>query len=427
MLPGKDNRSTKIKLTERKVKQLLEHVPAGDDETYWDTLVPGWGLRLRRKGARTYVVGGRFGNGAYRRLEIGDARQLGFDAAKAKARLWLDLGANGKDPRTVEATAAAAKAAQHAHTLGAVADQFLREWVIGPNPQKPLQRRWFEVERHVAVFKDEWGLRPIREIERDELVKLVKAKAKSAPAEARNLLGAAKQLWGWAREQDFGLRHNIAADIKPRMVVGDKVSRERALTIEEARELYAAAAAMPYPYGPAFQLLTLSGLRLNECVAGRWRELDLKNRVWVIPAARMKGRQSKARPFEVPLTDRMIAILNTLPRFAGGDHLFTTTSGEKPITLGSKAKAVLDDQLLFSAPWQIHDLRRTIRSALVRPELGIKEEVAEAILAHKPPGIRAVYNVHPYFDERREAMEKWGDVVDPPSNVTRLIHHAAAS
>jgi integrase len=411
-----------IKLTKAKVKQLLAHVPAGDDETYWDTLLPGWGLRLRREGARTYVVGGRFGNSSYRRLELADARQTGFDDAKKKARLWLELGADGKDPRTVEAANVAAKAAQHAHTLAAVADQFL-EWVVGPNPDKPLQRRWFEVKRHVGVLTAKWGQRAIGEIERDELVKLVKDKAKTAPAEARNLLGAIKQLFGWAREQDFGLRHNITADIKPRMVVGDKVSRERAPSIEEARALYTAATAMPYPYGPAFQLLILSGLRLNECVGGRWREVDLKNRVWVIPAARMKGRQGKARPFEVPITGRMAAIFAAMPHFAGGDHMFTTTSGEKPIALGSKAKQALDAKLDIAA-WQIHDLRRAVRSGLAK--LGVQDEVAEAVLAHKPPGIRGVYNVFPYLDERRAALELWGDEVG--GNVTRLRqHHAAAS
>jgi integrase len=297
----------------------------------------------------------------------------------------------------------------------------MAEWVIGPNPKRPRQRRHFEVKRHVAVLTDKWAARSITSIERDEVVTLVKAKAKTAPAEARNLLGAAKQLFGWAREQDFGLRANVAADIKPRMVCGDKVARERAPTIEETRALYAAAAAIPYPYGAAFQMLILTGLRLNECVGGRWREINLKQRVWTIPASRMKGTQTKARPFEVPLTDRMITILESLPRFHGGDHVFTTTGGNKPIALGTKAKKALDDKAAI-ADWQIHDLRRALRSALA--SFGVKDEVAEACLAHKQPGIRAVYNQHPYFDERAAALTQWGDAIDPPSNVTRFKHHA---
>jgi integrase len=415
----------KTKLTQAEVKRLLARDPTSDED-HWDTLLPGFGLRLRHKGARTWVVGGRFGNGVWRRLELGDARPergMTLEAAKEKARAWLELGAKGKDPRTVEAAAVAAKAAEDAHTVAAVAQAFMAEWVIGPNPKKPRQRRWFEVKRHVAVLTDKWAARPINEIERDELVKLVKAKAKTAPAEARNLLGAAKQLFGWAREQDFGLRANVAADIKPRMVVGDNVARERAPSIEEARALYAAAATLPYPFGPAFQMLILSGLRLNECVAGRFREIDLKTKTWTIPASRMKGREGKTRPFELPLTDRMIAILESLPRFAGGDYLFTTTGGSLPIALGTKAKTALDDKAAI-ADWQIHDLRRALRSALA--SFGVKDEVAEACLSHKQPGVRGIYNVYPYFSERRDALTRWGDEIDPPSNVRQLRQPHAA-
>jgi integrase len=416
----------KTKLTQAEVKRLLARDPASDED-HWDTLLPGFGLRLRRKGAKTWVIGGRFGNGVWRRLEIGDARPergMTLEAAKAKARAWLEISASNRDPRAVEAAAVVAKAAEQAHTVAAVAAQFMAEWVIGPNPKKPRQRRWFEVQRHVAVLTDKWAARPINEIERDELVKLVKAKARHAPAEARNLLGAAKQLLSWAREQDFGLRANVAADIRPRMVCGDKVSRERAPTIEETRTLYAAASTMPYPYGPAFQMLILTGLRLNECVGGRWREIDFKTKTWTIARSRMKGRESTARSFEVPLTDRMIAILESLPRFAGGDHLFTTTGGDKPIALGTKAKTALDDKAQLAEPWQIHDLRRGLRSALA--SFGVKDEVAESCLAHKQPGVRGIYNRHPYFDERAVALTQWGDAIDPPSNVTRLRNATVA-
>ena len=53
----------------------------------------------------------------------------------------------------------------------------------------------------------------------------------------------------------------------------------------------------------------------------------------------------------------------------------------------------------------IHDLRRTMRTHL--SSLGVRSEVAERCLNHKPPGIEAVYNTHDYFAERRAALETW--------------------
>ena len=47
-------------------------------------------------------------------------------------------------------------------------------------------------------------------------------------------------------------------------------------------------------------------------------------------------------------------------------------------------------------------LRRVVRSGLAA-----LRNVAEAILAHRPPGFVGVYDLHEYEDEKREALEKW--------------------
>jgi integrase len=395
----------KIRLNEKKVAKLMSK-PAAKHKVYWDQTLPGFGIRLRSEGARTYVAGGRFGGEHYRPLEIGDARKMEFETAKAKAREWLAFDAEGKDPRVVASAKEREAARRRAHSFASIAEAFVTEAVIGPNQEKPLQRRWREVRRQTGILVAKWGQRSIHDIHRDELVRFIKDRAKSAPAETRNLLGVAKQLFGWARDQDYGLETNVAADVRPGRIIGPKVTRERALSTDEIRTLWAKVSAMPYPYGPAYQLLILTGLRLNECVQARRGEIDLKAKVWTVPASRMKGK----RPHKVPLTPRMIAIFEELPKISG-DCVFSTTGGELPISLGSKIKDQLDAELKFEESWQNHDLRRSIRSGLA--ELGVSDVVAEAVLAHRQPGILAVYNKHPYLDERRDALERWGDVVAP--------------
>jgi integrase len=412
----------KIKLNEKKVARLVDRPTSKKHEIYWDQLLPGFGLRRRREGARTYVAGGRFGGEHYRPLEIGDARKMKFEVAKAKAREWLAFDAEGKDPRAEEAAKAAAGVAKklegerrNGHTLNAVADEFIKSKVIGPDEKKPLQRKWREVRRHVGILTAKWGSRPIHDITRPEAVAFIKSK-KSTPAEARNLLGVAKQLFSWARDQEYGLEVNIFADIKPGSIIGEKVSRDRALKENEIHALWVEVSKLRYPYGPAYQMLILTGLRLNECVQGRWSEIDRKTRIWTIPASRMKGKNRTARPHVVPLTDKMIRILDGLPRFAG-DYMFTTTGGKKPTSLSDKIKKQLDAELKFDEEWENHDLRRTINSSLEAME-DIKGEVIDTILAHKQPGVKGVYNRHQYVKERRAALERWGDHVGSLPNVT---------
>ena len=72
---------------------------------------------------------------------------------------------------------------------------------------------------------------------------------------------------------------------------------------------------MGYPFGPLYRLLLLTGVRLSEACEASWQEFDFNERVWTIPAARMKKTGSEAKPHMVPLTDAILQVLETLPRF----------------------------------------------------------------------------------------------------------------
>jgi integrase len=102
--------------------------------------------------------------------------------------------------------------------------------------------------------------------------------------------------------------------------------------------------------------------------------------------------------------------------------LFSTTFGEKPAWMNDKIKKLLDARMLRTLKalarrcgddpdkvmlksWTNHDLRRTLRSGLSR--LRINRDTAEAILAHVPGGIVGTYDVHDYFAQKKEALERW--------------------
>jgi integrase len=169
----------------------------------------------------------------------------------------------------------------------------------------------------------------------------------------------------------------------------------------------------------------LTALRLNELVGASRPEFNHRDRVWVVPAERMKGKNAgkkQARAHAVPITDDLLALLGLLPRLNGGPYLFSTTNGKSPTSLGSRMKERLNHRMLRTLralarvrredsrtvdlqPFVVHDVRRTVRSHLSR--LKVAEEVREAILAHVRPGIVGVYDHHDYLDEKREALELW--------------------
>ncbi len=59
----------------------------------------------------------------------------------------------------------------------------------------------------------------------------------------------------------------------------------------------------------------------------------------------------------------------------------------------------------------MHDLRRTCRSLLA--EIGINEQIAERCLNHKIQGLIGIYDRHNYYEDRKSALQKLSDLVEP--------------
>jgi integrase len=207
--------------------------------------------------------------------------------------------------------------------------------------------------------------------------------------------------------------------VKPKELVGVKAVRTRVLTDKELRTLWEAADALGYPSGPATKMLMLTGTRLNEVMEARWSEFDEETRLFTVPAARFK---MNAEHF-VPVTNELAALLETLPRWTQGDHLFSNTSGIKPLRFSEHAIAKLRAAVGAELPWSLHDIRRTVRTRL--SALRVPEHVAEMVIGHSRKGLARVYDQHQYRDEVREAVESWNALLlsivePPPPNVVRM-------
>jgi integrase len=63
-----------------------------------------------------------------------------------------------------------------------------------------------------------------------------------------------------------------------------------------------------------------------------------------------------------------------------------------------------------SANFTVHDFRRTARTHLAA--LGVLPHIGERCLNHKVKGVEGIYNRHDFFDERKEALQKWADLLD---------------
>jgi integrase len=359
------------------------------------------------------------------RRALGEYGELTLEKARTKARDWLELIRQGKDPKGEEERQRHAELRKRANSFTSVAEDFIRD-------KLPSERKGREVERDIRnEFISVWGARPITDIAPFDVRAVVKAaKDRGAPYQAFNLLTTARRLFSWAIDQEvYGLESSPCDRLKPKAIIGKKVFRTRILNDEELRAFWRATARLGYPYGPLFRMLMLTGQRKSEAAEAPWSEFDLDRKFWTIPAERMKADAAHL----VPLSDDVIEILRSLPRFKKGEHLFSTSFGVKPVNGFSKAKEQLDELMLEELrrvddkaklpPFVIHDIRRTMRTGL--SALPVPDLVRELVIAHTKPGLHKVYDQFAYAEEKRHALDLWAarlrSIIEPPhANVVPL-------
>jgi integrase len=408
----------KNRLTDRKLKALRRK---GIRYDVMDTDVPGFGVRVTPAGLRTFILIARYpGSENPTRRAIGEYPAISLQKARERAREWRQLLRRGIDPKAEEERERRAELRKMATTFAAVAEDFIQLHVQAQRRGKDSAR---EIRKELI---DSLGDRPIASIAREDVVLLIDAIARRpAPYLAHVVLGHARSLFNWAINRGtYGLESSPCDRIKPAALIGPKEARQRVLSDAELVALWKGTEALGYPFGPLYQLLLLTAARKSEVSDARWREFDLTKKIWTVPPERFKSNASHL----VPLSDAAVSIIEALPHFTKGDHLFTTTYGEKPISGFSKGKDRLDklmaEQLGTSPPpWVIHDIRRTVGTRLA--SLRIPDLVAEMVIGHGRKGLQRVYDQHTYEAEMREALELWAarlrDIVTPPrENVVRM-------
>jgi len=144
-------------------------------------------------------------------------------------------------------------------------------------------------------------------------------------------------------------------------------------------------------------------------LGARWDEINLAERVWTIPGARMKG----GKEHRVPLSDAAMTILEAMARLPVDEYVFPGRNGALGHMAMSRVLAAL------RADVSVHGFRSTFRDWAAETT-AYPREVAEMALAHAIDNqAEAAYRRGDLFEKRRALMRDWaqrcagGAVVQP--------------
>jgi integrase len=241
------------------------------------------------------------------------------------------------------------------------------------------------------------GSLPVTAIDTGFVLKVLEPIWTAKPETAGRIRGRIESTLDWARARGYRDGENPArwrGHLDQLLPAKSKIRRIKHL------------AALPYADVPAFmrrlrqqegmaaqalELTILTAARSGEILGMRWSEIDVTNRLWTIPAERMKA----GKEHRVPLSPRAMSIIKHAPR------------GEKLWALDAMAMTRLLRKMGHS--FTVHGFRSSFRDWAAE-QTNFPREVCEAALSHSNGDkVEAAYRRSDLFEKRRQLMEAWAD------------------
>jgi integrase len=231
---------------------------------------------------------------------------------------------------------------------------------------------------------------------------------------ARRLRNRIESVLDWATAAGLRSGDNPAAlkmigKLLPSRIKGAK-EHHAALDYRELPAFITALRARQGNDARALEFAILACARTAEVLGAKWSEIDFKDKLWIVPADRMKAGKEHRQP----LSPAAINLLRKLPREADNPHVFI---GSRPgMPLGDSTLQHMLKKLGCTAT--PHGMRATFRT-WAQERTNFPDIVQEMALAHSV-GSETVkaYRRGELMDKRRKLLDAWATYCASPATAT---------
>jgi hypothetical protein len=249
------------------------HLPKDKPEVFfWDDALPGFGIRVRKSGARRFIVQYREGGGATRRVVLGDPSLVALDKARDRARTLLSEVRLGADPQGDKVKA------RNAITFSKIVNSYLA--AVGSSFRTGTLDA---VRRHLQVHSKALHNKPAGLIQRADIAALLAGVASErGPVAANRVRASLSALWTWAVMEGVLETNPVAGTM-----VRTEVRRDRILTDAELTAVWNGT-GIGSDHDRIVRLLMLTACRRDEIGRMHWSEVE--DDLFILPAGRSKNR-----------------------------------------------------------------------------------------------------------------------------------------
>lgn len=351
-----------------------------------------WIFRYQRAGLARHM-----GLGGFAIVSLAEARQRAQDARKL---LLDDIDPlKNRHTRQAESRARAARSI----TFKKCAEEFIASQEASWK-NSDHRRQWRStLERYVYPVL---GDLPVAEIDGALMLRVLEPIWSSKPETASRLRGRIESILSRATALEYrtgenparwrgNLEHLLSDRKKVRAVKHHPALpySEVAAFLTDLRERQGSAAR-------ALEVTILTALRSGEVLGALWPEFDLQAKVWTVPKERMKG----GREHKVPLSNRVIEIVESLPR--DGKFVFAGSRPDRPLNVAAMLRVI---SRMKRSGITTHGFRSSFRD-WASETTNHPNHVVEMALAHAiGDDVEAAYRRGDLLAKRTTLMQDWAD------------------
>jgi integrase len=374
------------KLTKRTVDTTKP--VAGRDLVVWDSELPGFGLRVKPSGRKSYVLQFRNRQGRSRRLTLGAHGILTPDAARRQAKQLLAEVERGADPVTER------EQERRAASVAELAELYMEQHLIPKGKPGSVVAFRGLLDRHILPAL---GRLKVAEVTRADVEALHRA-MRGKDVTANRALTVISAIMVFAERCEI---RPAGSNLVRYVQKYREQRRERFLSAEEMGQLGDALAEAERTGTQlpgtilAVRLLALSGMRRTEVLTLKWEYIDLERACIRLPDSKT-GRKT------VPLGAPALDLLASAPRVEGNPYVCPGDLPGAPLVGIDKAWARLCKRAGLVGV-RIHDLRHSWASAGAAAQLGLP--VIGRVLGHSSTSTTQRY-AHLADDPLRAAADR---------------------
>lgn len=382
------------------------------DKEYTFTVEVSLQLRIRPKRS-TKGLGTKAWQFKYRhpvtkkitKIQMGTYPDLRLATAKLEAAEYRRLLAEGTDPKRAKEIRLKEEQRQHTNTFEVIAS----EWFSKKRKKVSAfhaERVWRTLNKYIFPHLNQ---QPINSITRRDAIELLRPLEKKGQLSTiKRICQSLNQIMEFAVATDVLTvnplttminafeKHKVKhmPTIRPEMLGDLLVRLENCNTIQTKTKLVI-----------LWQLHTMT--RPKESARTRWKDINIADKCWTIPASEMKGNKTH----RIPLSDEAIEILNQIrPHSEHHEFVFPGERNSKSHLSVFTANAALKRSLRFKNQLVAHGLRSIASTALY--EQGFDTLHIEACLSHSDQNeTRASYNRSDFYEQRISIMRWWSNLI----------------